>query len=170
MDVRQALQELADKIKDEVIRRMHSPIGINPRIGKNTLEGSKLEKSVDVRVEGEEALVFSIADYFEFVVSGWRKTGAFPGTKHLFIKNINKWVRDKQIHIYNLTQSQIVYYLYKKMLIEGREIKARPFIESGYLNNEDPSKVLNFLDDFFDEWADEVFKKITEEVDKYFNE
>ena len=56
------------------------------------------------------------------------------------------------------------------MLIEGREIKARPFIESGYLNNEDPSKVLNFLDDFFDEWADEVFKKITEEVDKYFNE
>ena len=47
-----------------------------------------------------------------------------------------------------------------------RGIEPRPFIN--WDENEDPSVVLPFLDDYFDKWADEVFNKITEELDKYF--
>lgn len=170
MDIQSALRELADEIKDEIIRRMHSPIGINPRTGQNTLAGSNLEKSIDVRPQGEDTIVFEIADYYEYVVSGWRRTGNFPNTAHLFIGNVTDWVRRKNIRLGNMTQNQIVWYLYRRMLIEGREIKARPFINSGYDNNEDPSKILDFLDDFFDKWADRVFDLITEDIDKYFNQ
>lgn len=168
MDIRNALQELADDVKKEIIRRMHSPIGVNPRVGRNTLIGSELEASVNVTAVSETTIVFEIADYYEYVVSGWRKTGNFPNTAHLFIRNITDWVRRKGVRLGTMTESQIVWYLYKRMLIEGRNIKPRPFIESGYNNDEDPSKILNFLDDFFDTWADKVFELITTDIDKHF--
>lgn len=169
MDIQQALQELADDVKKEIITRMHSNVGVNPRVGRNTLVGSELEKSVNVTAVSETTIVFEIADYYEYVVSGWRKTGNFPNTKHLFIRNITDWVSRKGIRLGNMTETQIVWYLYKRMLIDGRNISPRPFIESGYNNDEDPSKILNFLDEFFDKWADKVFELITQDIDKFFN-
>ena len=169
MDIRKALQELADEVKKEILRRLHSPIGVNPRVGRNTLIGSELEASIDVTATSDTTIVFEIADYYEYVVSGWRKTGNFPNTAHLFIRNVTDWVRRKGVRLGNMTETQIVWYLYRRMLIEGRNIKARPFIESGYNNDEDPSKILNFLDEFFDKWADTVFELITQDIDKHFN-
>lgn len=169
MDLHSALKELADQIKEEIIRRMHSPVGVNPRTGRNTLIGSDLERSVEVSPSGEESIVFEIADYYEYIVSGWRRTGNFPNTAHLFIRNVTDWVRRKGIRLGDMTENQIVWYLYKRMLIEGRTIAPRPFINSGYNNDEDPSKILPFLDDFFGRWADRVFELITADTDKYFN-
>lgn len=169
MDIRKALQELADEVKKEILRRLHSPIGVNPRVGRNTLIGSELEASIDVTAVSDTTIVFEIADYYEYVVSGWQKTGNFPNTAHLFIRNVTDWVRRKGVRLGNMTETQIVWYLYRRMLIEGRNIKARPFIESGYNNDEDPSKILNFLDEFFDAWADKVFELITQDIDKHFN-
>lgn len=165
-----ALKELADDIKEEIIRRMHSSVGVNPRTGSNTLIGSDLERSVDVSQSGEYSIVFEIADHYEYVVSGWRRTGSFPNTAHLFIRNVTDWVRRKNIRLGDMTETQIVWYLYNRMLINGREIRPRPFIESGYENNEDPSKILPFLDDFFSRWADRVFELIMNDTEKYFNQ
>ena len=168
MELRDALQELADMVKEEIIRRLHSPIGINNRTGQNTLIGSNLEKSIDVRVYGDNGIVFEIADYFSYIVTGWRRTGDFPNTAHLFIRNITDWVRRKHIRIGNMTESQIVWYLYKRMLIDGRQIAPRPFIN--YDPNGDPSVILPFLDDFFDKWADKVFELIIADIEKFFND
>lgn len=167
MDVKKALDELAKEIKNEIILRLHSSVGINRKTGTNTLIGSELEKSIDVRVEGDNALVFQIADYYQYIVTGWRRTGRYPGTARLFIKNVTDWVRRKNIRIGNLSQNQIVWVLYKRMIIDGNEIAPRPFIE--YDPDEDVSKILPFLDEFFSKWADNVFNIITSEIDKYFN-
>lgn len=169
MDLKSALDELAKEIKDEIIRRLHSNIGINPRTGTNTLIGSNLEKSIQVTASDDSSIVFQIADYYEYIVNGFRRTGHFPNTAHLFIENITNWVRRKGVRLGNMTQNQVVWYLYKRMIIDGREIAPRPFIESGYNNNEDPSKVLPFLDEFFDKWADKVFDLIMMDTNKYFN-
>lgn len=168
MELKEALQELADMVKEEIIARLHSPIGINRRTGQNTLIGSNLEKSIDVTVHGDNAIAFEIADYYTYVVTGWRRTGNYPNTAHLFIRNVTDWVRRKNIRLGNMTQNQIVWYLYKRMLIEGRQIAPRPFIN--YDENEDPSVILPFLDDFFDKWADKVFELIISDLEKYFNE
>ena len=168
MELKDALLELAEQIKDEIISRLHSPIGINRRTGQNTLIGSNLEKSIDVTVHGDNAIVFEIADYYTYVVTGWRRTGNYPNTAHLFIRNVTDWVRRKNIRLGNMTQNQIVWYLYKRMLIEGRQIAPRPFIN--YDPEDDPSVVLPFLDDFFDNWADKVFELIISDLEKYFNE
>lgn len=167
MEIREALQELARMVKNEIILRLHSSVGINPRTGTNTLIGSDLEKSIDVRVVDENSIEFQIADYYEYVVRGWKRTGRFPGTAHLFIRNILDWIRRKGIRIGNLSQNQIAFILYRKMLIEGRGITPRPFIN--YDEGDDVSKILPFLDEFFDKWADGVFEIIMDEIDKHFN-
>ena len=108
MDLRQALQQLANEVKEEIIRRLHSNIGINPRTGTNTLVGSNLEKSIDVTAKNDDTIVFQIADYYEYIVSGWRRTGRFPNTAHLFIRNITEWVRRKGVRLGNMSQNQII--------------------------------------------------------------
>lgn len=160
-----ALNELAKRIEDEILARLRSQIGINPKTGANTLVGSNLEASINVAQTSEDTLVFSIADYWEYVVLGWRKTGRFPNTAHQFIVNITDWVRNKNIHIGDLTQNQIVWMLYKKMIIDGETIAPRPFIE--YDADGDPSKILPFLDEMFERWAEDVFEAIINEI-KYF--
>lgn len=166
MELKQALQELADRIKGEIIRRMHSNVGINPRTGQNTLIGSDLETSISVDIKGEDQIVFEIADYYEYVVTGWRRTGNFPGTLSQFVTNLTRWVRKKDIKIQGKSENQVVWAILKSIWTRG--ITARPFIESGYNNDEDPSKILVFLDNYFDKWSDETFEAITKELDKYF--
>jgi hypothetical protein len=159
-----ALAELADDIKKEIMARIEK-YGYNPRAGRNTLVGSDLEKSVDVKVVSDNELVFEIADYYEFVVRGWKRTGRYPGTMRKFIENLTQWVRKNGIQSSNRTENQIVWAIVKSIFMRG--IEPRPFIN--WDENDDPSVVLPFLDDYFDRWADEVFNKITEELDKYFN-
>lgn len=166
MDLQKELRILARQIENEIILRLHSPVGINPRTGTNTLIGSELERSISVDAVDENMIVFQIADYYEYIVRGWKKTGRFPGTAHLFVRNITDWVRRKHIRLGNMTENQIVWYLYKRMLIDGREIAPRPFIE--YDENDDISKILPFLDEFFEKWADLVFEKIMYDIDKFF--
>lgn len=164
MDIQKALKELAQQIKNEIIRRMDSDVGINPRTGTNTLTGSELQKSVDVKVVSENELVFEIADYFQYVVTGWKRTGNYPGTAHLFIGNITDWVRRKGVRLGTMTENQIVWYLYRRMLIEGRQIAPRPFINYG----ETADEVLPFLEDFFNDWADRLFEGLMNEI-RLFN-
>ena len=159
-----ALAQLADDIKKEIMARIQKE-GYNPRAGRNTLIGSDLEKSVDVKVVSDNELVFEIADYYEFVVRGWKRTGRYPGTMRKFIENLTQWVRKNGIQSSNRTENQIVWAILKSIFMRG--IEPRPFIN--WDENDDPSVVLPFLDDYFDRWADDVFNKITEELDKYFN-
>ena len=167
MSVKDIIQELADDVKEEIIARLHSPIGVNPRTGTNTLIGSNLEKSINVYAASDNELVFEIADYYEYIVTGWRRTGRFPHTTSQFLKNIMSWVHRKDIRIGNLTDTEIVWHLYNRMLVDGREIAPRPFIN--YDEDGDVSKILPFLDEFFNNWADRVFQMLMEQTDKYFN-
>ena len=69
LDAKTALQQLAYDIKMEIMRRLHE-YGYNKRAGRNTLVGSDLEKSIEVKVTGENTLAFQIADYYEYIVRG----------------------------------------------------------------------------------------------------
>lgn len=164
LDIRKELQGLAESIKKEILRRMESSVGINKRTGTNTLVDSDLYRSVDVKADNDNELVFSILQHWEYVVLGWKHTGRFPGTRDQFLENLRDWVRRKGIRFGNMTQTQIVYAIYRNINMEG--ISARPFIT--YDPNEDPAAILPFLDDFFTKWADEVFEEITKEIDKKF--
>ena len=165
MDIQAALQELADRIKQEILHRMESNIGVNPRTGTNTLVDSDLYDSVDVSVHGDDTLVFSILQHWEFVSLGWMHTGRFPNTMDKFIENIIDWIRRKHIHSYDKTENQLAWAIVKNILRHG--IMARPFII--YDTEERPDVILPFLDAFMNRFMDDIFQEICGEIDTRFN-
>ena len=168
MDVHKALQELAFEVKDEILNRLSSNLGVNERTGTNTLIGSDLERSIDVKVDGEDKLVFVIADHYEFIVNGWHHSGRFPNTYSQALESIEDWIRRK--HIFPTeghTETSLARAIFWSIWRRG--IKARPFINSGHDNDEDPSKILPFLNDYFSSWADGIFEDINKEIKKRFD-
>lgn len=165
MDARTAIQQLAQMVKEEIFRRI-DVYGVNRRAGSNTLKGSELERSIDVRVTSDNAFVFQIADYFEYIVRGWKRTGNYPGTMNRFVENLTNWVRRKGIRFGNKTESQVVWAILKSIWMRG--IEPRPFLN--WDDSEDPALIMPFLDDYFDKWSDLVYNQIIEELDKYFNQ
>ncbi len=166
MDVKTALQELALAVK-RILNDRINRYGVNPKTGSNTLQGSNLQKSIQVIAE-EDGITLQIADYFEFVVRGWKRTGNYPGTMHLFVRNINDWVRRirrKGIRLGNLTQSQMVWIIIKNIWEKG--LRERPFMI--YDEDGDMTKMIPELDKYIDSWFETLFNAIMEDIDKYFN-
>ena len=165
MKAKEALDELAKMVKEEIMLRIKK-YGVNRRVGENTLEGSELQKSIVVVAKTDEQIVFQIADHFQYVVLGWKRTGRYPNTMAQFVRNLTNWVQRKGIRFEGKTENQVVWAILKSIWTRG--IEARPFLN--YDENGDPSIIIPFLDDYFDNWSDKIFNKITEELDKYFNE
>ena len=163
MTVKEALQELANMIKAEIMNRVWEE-GVNPKTGTNTLIYSDLIKTMKVEPVSDNEIVFQIADYYSFVVLGWRRTGKWGGGLPAFVNAILKWMRKKNVHSTKMTDNSLAWAIVKNIFEGG--IMARPFIN--YDPKGDPSKILPFLDKMVGEWMDSVFNAIMEETDKYF--
>ena len=164
MDARRALQDLADKVKFVIIKRLRSSIGVNRAAGFNTLEGSYLEQSIDMYVDDDDEIVFIIADYFSYVTGG-RRHGMSPPPAGTF-KAIENWVRRKHIKQQwgvDMTENQIAFIVYRN-LRDSHDIPPRPFIGVDYDYTKDASQVIPFLDKLFDKWADDTFNALMDEL------
>lgn len=162
--VEAALRQLALDVK-KIINERISRYGINPRTSQNTLENSNLQRTLGV-YPTENGIEVQIADYWEYIALGWRRTHRFEGTMSLFIRNIDDWVRRKNIRFGNMTQSQIVYAIINNIMKNG--IKARPFMV--YDKEGDLEKMIPELNEKIDEWFDTLFEAIIKDLEKYFNE
>lgn len=164
MDAQFALRELAEAVKRLVNDRIRR-YGINEKTGTNTIEGSDLQKSLNV-VPTDDGIVLQIADYWQFVSRGWKRTGNYPNTFSKFVRNVNEWVRKNGIRWGNLTQNQITYIVIRNIWTRG--LRARPFMiwdEDG-----DLSKMIPELNDYIDKWFDDLFEAIIEDLNTYFND
>lgn len=163
MDIKLALQELALAVKRLVNARIKQ-YGINPKTGTNTLEGSELQKSLDVSIT-EDGIVLQIADYWEFISRGWERTGRYPGTMDRFVKNIDDWVRRKGIRVGNMKQSTLVFLIIRNIINNG--LRARPFMV--YSDDGDLTEMIPELNDYMDKWFDQLFDSIMIDIDNFFN-
>ena len=161
MDVKTAMMELAEAVK-RILNDRISKYGVNPNKGQNTLEGSNLQKSIQVTAT-EDGIALQIADYWEFVARGHKTKSSI----HPSVKNIDNWVRKKNIRIGNIKQSQIVWTIKKNISNKGF-VEGRPFMiydEEGELTN-----MLPELNEYIDTWFEHLFDAITAELDNYFND
>ena len=163
MDIKLALQELALAVKRLVNARIRQ-YGINPKTGTNTLQGSELQKSLDVSIT-EDGIVLQIADYWEFISRGWERTGRYPGTMNRFVKNIDDWVRRKGIRVGNMKQSTLVFLIIRNIINNG--LRARPFMV--YSDDGDLTEMIPELNDYMDKWFDQLFDSIMIDIDNFFN-
>lgn len=163
MDIQKALKELCDEIK-WILKYRITHYGVNPKTGTNTLQGSELEKSIEVKPT-EDGIALQIADYWEFVALGWHRTHRFEGTMSQFVKNIDDWIRRKGISVPNMTQAQLVFIIIRNIMNNG--LRERPFMV--YDEDGDLEKMIPELENIMDDWFENLFTAITEDLDKYFN-
>lgn len=163
MDIKTALQELALAVKRLVNARIRQ-YGINPKTGTNTLEGSELQKSLDVSIT-EDGIVLQIADYWEFISRGWERTGRYPGTMNRFVKNVDNWVTRKGIRLGNMKQSTLVFLIIRNIINNG--LRARPFMV--YSDDGDLTEMIPELNDYIDKWFEQLFDSLMKDIDNFFN-
>lgn len=163
MDIKLALQELALAVKRLVNARIKQ-YGINPKTGTNTLEGSELQKSLDV-YSVEDGIVLQIADYWEFISRGWERTGRYPGTMNRFVKNVDNWVTRKGIRLGNMKQSTLVFLIIRNIINNG--LRARPFMV--YSDDGDLTEMIPELNDYIDKWFEQLFDSLMKDIDNFFN-
>ena len=163
MDLQKAFKELAEEVK-MIIKYRIVHYGVNKKTGTNTLQGSELEKSIEIKPTAD-GISFQIADYWEFVALGWRRTHRFEGTMNQFVRNIDDWVRRKGISVPNMTQSQLVFVIIRNIMNYG--LRERPFMI--YDEEGDLSKMIPELENIMDDWFENLWIELTKDLDNYFN-
>lgn len=150
MNVSSIVMEFSKDIMALVRMVMESNVGINSKVGVNTLVNSQIYKTLSVRATNDGDLIFDIIlnDYLVFIENGRRKGAKMPP-----VEPIVRWARSKGIP----TDNSTIYLIRRAISRDG--IKARPFM----------AHVLEEIDGEWDGVADELFNKIMEEIDKFFN-
>lgn len=163
MDLQKAFKELAEEVK-QILKYRIVHYGVNQKTGTNTLQGSELEASIEIKPT-ENGISLQIADYWEFVALGWRRTHRFEGTMNQFVRNIDDWVRRKGISVPNMTQSQLVFVIIRNIMNNG--LRERPFMV--YNEEGDLSKMIPELENIMDDWFENLWIELTKDLDNYFN-
>ena len=124
---------------------------INEKVGRNTIApDSELYKTLQVKATNDGDIVFDLMlnDYLVFIESGRRAGAKFPP-----VEPIVRWARKRGIP----TDNSTIYLIRRAISRDG--IKPRPFM--AYIFEE--------LDERWDDnWADEIFNKIMEQIDNFF--
>lgn len=144
------MYEIGKDIAKLVRDIMDSNVGMNMKVGKNTLSDSDLYRELSVRSTSDGDLVFDIMlnDYIQYIENGRRKGAKFPP-----IEPIIQWCRKKGLP----TDNSTIFLIRRAISRDG--IAARPIM----------ARVFDELDrNWNDGWADHIFNKIMEHIDKFF--
>ena len=119
MNVSSIIMEFSKDIMALVRMVMESNVGINSKVGVNTLVNSQIYKTLSVRATNDGDLIFDIIlnDYLVFIENGRRKGAKMPP-----VEPIVRWARSKGIP----TDNSTIYLIRRAISRDG--IKARPFM------------------------------------------
>ena len=152
------IQEITNDIVKGARDIMASDVGINQKVGKNTLVGSNLYRQISTswKETGDNVVIDTFFNhYIEFIESGrMPKKGKRPP-----VLEIAKWLRRKHIVSSNENIMKVAYAVSRSIWKKG--YKAR--------------KVLEALDKYVDsgfenKYADMIFDALFKEVDDYFSD
>lgn len=130
---------------------MESNVGINSKVGVNTLVNSNIYNTLSVKATNDGDLVFDIIlnDYLVYIENGRRK-----GAKMSPVEPIVDWAKKHGIP----TDNSTIYLIRRAISRDG--VKPRPFLKY----------VFEEIDYQWEhEVSDKLFETIMSEVDKFFN-
>ena len=151
MEIGKIVMEFSKDLMTLVRMVMESNVGINQKVGANTLVGSDIYKTLSVKATNDGDLIFDILlnDYITFIESGRRKGAKFPP-----VAPIVAWARKKGIP----TDNSTIFLIRRAISRDG--IAPRPIM----------AYVMDEVDrEWDDQLADKLFNQIIEIIDKFFN-
>lgn len=160
--LREVLEELGNEVIKHFREVMDSDMGINPKTGTNTLNGSNLYKQMDMKVypdmEMVEVLINSYAEYVDMgrMSHAEVKTGKFTPMKNSGFPPLNvlrDWAQRKGIP----TDNRTLYLIGRSIAING--IRPRPVFSYAWRD----------LDDLLVDYLDNLFEVIITELTEWFN-
>ena len=151
MEIGKIVMEFSKDLMTLVRMVMESNVGINQKVGRNTLTSSEIYKTLSVKATNDGDLVFDIIlnDYLTFIESGRRKGAKFPP-----VEPIVRWAKSRGIP----TDNSTIYLIRRAISRDG--IKPRPIMQYVF---EEVDK------EWDDGLADKLFEKIIEVIDNFFN-
>lgn len=151
LNVSSIIMEFSKDLMTLVRMVMESNVGINSKTGTNTLTNSNIYNTLSVRATNNGDLIFDIIlnDYLIYIENGRRKGAAMPP-----VAPIVEWCKKKGIP----TDNSTIFLIRRAISRDG--VRPRPFL----------AKVFEEVDrEWDDNLADNLFNKIMEEIDKFFN-
>ena len=151
LNVSNIIMEFSKDLMSLVRMVMESNVGINQKVGKNTLTDSDIYKTLSVMATSDGDLVFDIIlnDYLIYIENGRRQGAKMPP-----VEPIVRWAKEHGIP----TDNSTIYLIRRAISRDG--IRPRPIL----------AKVFEEVDmEWNDNIADNLFNKIMEEIDKWFN-
>ena len=157
VDLAKIMKEITLDILKGARDIMDSDIGINQKVGINTLSGSNLYNQIKWNFQqNDDNIVIDLFfnHYIEFIESGrMPKKGKRPP-----VFEIAKWLRRKHIVSSNENIMKVAYAVSYVIWRDG--YKARKILEA----------LDKYVDSNFDEkYADMIFNALFQEVDNYFS-
>lgn len=156
-DLAKVMREITNDILKGVREVMDSDIGVNAKVGINTLSGSELYRRIKTSwSENPDEIVISLFfnHYIEFIESGREpKKGKRPP-----VFEIAKWLRRKKICSTNDNIMKVAYAVSYVIWRDG--YRARKVLEA----------LDKYVDSRFEQvYADMVFDALMKETDDWFN-
>lgn len=138
------------------IEKIHEELGliaeqvkrvIQLSMEKKNLVDSHIYEDLDVSNVDLELIKLLIHDYYQYIESGM-ESGNWVDDEYLL-----PWMADKGIP----TDNDTLWHIQNSIYQHG--IKPRPFFDDAW----------EMIDDYWDNWADEIFDILMEDIDDFFN-
>ena len=140
--------------------------GINDKVGEDTLTDSNIYKSLETRYNEDGLIEILVNGYIENIQGGRKPNEPFPWK--LAVEVLAEWC-ERKLH---KSDNTTIYFVWKSIVEEG--IKPRPIFDIPEGLWTTPSNtdglVMDLVDEYWDDWADELFEACTMSLDDYFND
>ena len=152
------IQEITNDIVKGARDIMASDVGINQKVGKNTLVGSNLYKQISTswKETGDNVVIDTLFNHYIGYIE-WDRPPEYGDPPPVI--EIIKWLRRKHIVSSNENINSVAYVISRSIWKKGH--KGR--------------KIFDMLDKYVDsgfenKYADMIFDALFKEVDDYFND
>lgn len=150
MEISKIVMEFSKDIMDIVRVVMESNLLVNNKVGRNTIIGSSIYNTLQVKSTHDGDLIYDIIlnDYLTYIESGRRSGAKMPP-----VEPIIRWARKRGIP----TDNSTIFLIRRAIARDG--IAPRPFMAT----------VMEQIDLMMPNWTDALFEEIMKIITEYFN-
>ena len=154
-DTMMICREITQDIIKAAREVMASSVGVNDKVGKNTLADSNLSRQIDWSIQfGDDVVIQTLFNYYIQSIEEGRKpqTGEMPSEGEII-----KWMRRKHIVSSNKNIRSVAFLIRRAIWRDGYH--ARPVMKT----------LSKKTDALWEKWAEQLFDTLIKDINDFFS-